>query len=988
MYDPTSPGRSGWGITVTDDAANPPSAPLFGRDRARETVLLVAHRALGQGGALLVTGEAGLGKTALLADIAERLEGWTVLRVHADSFESDLSYSTVERLVRGLNTLSGTRVSVPRPDDEPITVGRLLLDAIDAVRSPVCVVVDDAQWVDEASARALRFVVRRLAEQSFLFAAASRPVANSVVSLFDDVAATTVNHARIELTPLTVADTQELAAHLLGHAVSRRTATRLTEATQGSPLLLSVLLGQLRDTFAEALHPAGWDLPVSAITPLSTAVSAALEGADVSVRNAAEFVAVLRDPLPLPLFGTVAARLGTPVDAEGAVARGLVRSTEHDGVVWVEPAHAILADAIAADLPLQRRVEIHRVAAQVLSGHRALRHRVEAADTADPTLVTELLAAALLAADRGQADQAMSYARSAVHLAAPGDEHERALLEIGLLAMRTRMHERIFDLTPAIEALPASPTRDAVLIELRTLTGDIPGALALALAIDAAPATTPDERAIRSHVAEAIPKILMATRDMAGTVDYLEAGRHHIAAAPTDRSEISDPALRWLAQPYDDLLRLLGWGLIAAGHMRRGDLIAALVVELDQLLDGEESPAAADALVTRARVFILSGDIERARDDLARAAGLVRRFPSSWTAGFARTIYAHVLFLVGEWDESVTLADAAVALALDETDLSGWPIALTASALVRAGRGEAAAVEERLSSASRARLGFAGSYDGDIPFIARAELARALGDAAAQLVATEAAEEVATPASTLGWMTYRVDALAALGRAGDARAALEACRDPRRLWRPFYGSLGWLEGRVLEAEGRHEEAVASYLGSLEEPGSALFPFPHAVAALDAGRLLLTLGTDPERARALLETAAGAFRRLGAPAYLARCTHLLAEPAVADPGGPVAERHDPFAPLTTRERQVAHALAAGMTNKEIAERLYVSVTTVNFHVRNILAKLELTSRRDLRKLSSPRGSRRTTSPRPPDFPHPSGDPRPHPGGQHTSRPRKG
>ncbi|MFF1876036.1 AAA family ATPase, partial [Kitasatospora herbaricolor] len=203
VFDPTSPGRSGWGITVTDDAANPPSAPLFGRDRARETVLLVAHRALGQGGALLVTGEAGLGKTALLADIAERLEGWTVLRVHADSFESDLSYSTVERLVRGLNALSGTRVPVPRPDDEPITVGRLLLDAIDAVRSPVCVVVDDAQWVDEASARALRFVVRRLAEQSFLFAAASRPVANSVVALFDDVSATTVNHARIELTPLT-----------------------------------------------------------------------------------------------------------------------------------------------------------------------------------------------------------------------------------------------------------------------------------------------------------------------------------------------------------------------------------------------------------------------------------------------------------------------------------------------------------------------------------------------------------------------------------------------------------------------------------------------------------------------------------------------------------------------------------------------------------------------------------------------------------------
>ncbi|WP_431279993.1 AAA family ATPase [Leifsonia poae] len=285
---------------MTENSAAPSSPPLFGRDPARDALLTVAGRALTQGGTALVTGEAGLGKTALLADTADRLDGWTVLRVHADSFESDLSYSTVERLVRGLNAVSGTRIRPPEPTDEPIAVGRLLLDAIDSVSSPVCVIVDDAQWVDEASARALRFVVRRLSDQAFLFIAATRPLANSVVALFEDVAATTVNHARIDLTPLTVSDTQELAQHILGHAISRRTATRLTEATQGSPLLLSVLLGQLRETFAAALHPAGWDLPIAAITPLSTAISSALEGADASVRDAAEIVAVLRDPLPSP----------------------------------------------------------------------------------------------------------------------------------------------------------------------------------------------------------------------------------------------------------------------------------------------------------------------------------------------------------------------------------------------------------------------------------------------------------------------------------------------------------------------------------------------------------------------------------------------------------------------------------------------------------------------------------------------------------------
>jgi len=909
-------------------------------------MLLVAHRAREHGGAILVTGEAGLGKTALLADVAVRLDGWTLLRVHADSFESDLAHATVETLVRGLNGLRarlGTAsdpVRLPDAGDDPLTVGRLLLDAIDAIPGPVCLVVDDAQWVDEPSARALRFVVRRLADHGFLFVAATRPIDNPVTALFDDLASATANHARIDLTPLTVGDTQELARHILGHPVSRRTATRLTDATQGSPLLLGVLLGRLRETFAQALHPAGWDIPATAITPLATAISASLEGTDGSVRAAAELVAVLRDPLPLPVVGTIAARLGADVHVHGAVARGLVLAETRDGVVRVEPAHAILADALAAEVPLDRRVAIHRVAADVLSGHRALRHRVEAAHEADPTLVAELLAAARTVSDLGQAEQALSYARSAVDLAA-GPDAERALLELGLIAMRFRMHERILELRPAFEALPPSPTRDAVLLELRTLSRDLPGALALALAFEERPAATPDERALRSHAAEALAKVLMATGDFPGVLDHLDAARRHIAESP-DPSEVADPALRWLAAPQDDLTRLLGWAINSAAHSRRQDLFEPLIAELDALVVGHESPAAVDALVSRSRVFILSGDIGRAHADLSRANELARRFPTSWTAGFARTMFAHILFLTGDWEESVTLADTAVSLALDETDLSCWPIALWASALVRAGRGEADAVDERLRAAAQADPRITGSYDGDLPYLARAELARALGRPEDQLAATDQAEAAASRGSTLGWLTYRVDALAALGRGEDARAAYELCAAPG-LWRPYYGSLRWLEGRVLEAEGRATEAVAAYQAALDEPGAARFPFPHAVAAFDAGRTSIASG-EAARGREQVEAAAATFRRLGASRYLARCVRLLEEATVP------STTADPLATLTTRERQVAHALAAGMTNKEIAERLYVSVTTVNFHVRNILSKLGLRSRRDLRTLS--------------------------------------
>jgi DNA-binding CsgD family transcriptional regulator len=307
-------------------------------------------------------------------------------------------------------------------------------------------------------------------------------------------------------------------------------------------------------------------------------------------------------------------------------------------------------------------------------------------------------------------------------------------------------------------------------------------------------------------------------------------------------------------------------------------------------------------------------------------------------------MYAHMLYLTGEWEESVTLADTAVALALDETDLSCWPIALWTSALVRAGRGEAEAVEDRLRAAAQADPRISGSYDGDLPHLARAELARALGRREDQLAATLAAEAAGNRGSTLGWLTYRVDALAALGRPADARAAYERAAAPG-LWRPYYGSLRWLEGRVQEAEGNAADALAAYEEAAADPAGALFPLPQAIAALDAGRLAATAGAaQGARARELLESAAATFRRLGAAGYLARAVRLLDQTAT------VTTTADPLASLTTRERQVAHALATGMTNKEIAEHLYVSVTTVNFHVRNILAKLGLRSRRELRALS--------------------------------------
>ncbi|MGO4277226.1 hypothetical protein AB4Z22_46595, partial [Paenibacillus sp. TAF58] len=89
----------------------------------------------------------------------------------------------------------------------------------------------------------------------------------------------------------------------------------------------------------------------------------------------------------------------------------------------------------------------------------------------------------------------------------------------------------IFDLVPAIEALPASPPRDAILVELRTLTGNVSGALALGLALQAAPAATGDERVVRAHVACALPMVQMATRDFGSVLGQIEIARSLLLVA-------------------------------------------------------------------------------------------------------------------------------------------------------------------------------------------------------------------------------------------------------------------------------------------------------------------------------------------------------------------------------------------------------------------------------------------------------------------------
>jgi tetratricopeptide (TPR) repeat protein len=929
--------------------------PLVARSADLEAIAEHADRALTSAAFVLVTAPAGFGKTALIEEALVRLDDRDVIRLSADSYESDLAFTTAEAVVR--------RLDAPWPADradgtpDPIDVGRVVLDALDARTEPLCIVVDDAQWVDPASARALRFVLRRLDTQPVLVIVAGRPAADPLTTAFPRLSESDpLSTLALELLPFTADDTQALALAALGRPVSRRSAERLTSSCGGSPLVISSAIAASASADPEVLHPGVEDLVFPENASLSARVSAALDRAEPAARETAVLVAVLRDTTPVVRVRAIAERLDRPLDIDGAVAVGLVRTFERDGVPVVAAEHALLADTVVATLPHAERLALHAAAAGEFGGHRGLRHRVEAADAEDVDLPDDLVAAAEVAADVGHLDHAVELVLTAVRIAGSGTETEsRLLATAGMIALRTRRHERVFTLIPAIERLEPSLVHDLILVELYTLTGRLDEAIARAERILADPSDSPEARAIRAAAAEDLARVLLAKQDFDPVVEQTRRTAALIAAGPTDPRELVDASLRWLVRPVEREVRTLGWRLAGAARTNDVPTILDTIAALDDLLARVPDGAATiDALVARARVFLGMGDIDRSLADLERVDALLRRFSTSWTGGIGRSIYAHILFMTGDWDASLSAADTAVALALDETNLSGWPIALAVSALVRAARGDLDGADARLEAAAdvSSRWSFS-AYDSEIADVARAEAARARGDREAQLAATDPLAAAPPTGSASTWATYRIDALAALGRVTEARELLDLCRDRRSGWRPTAGSLAWLEGRVAEADGDIARAVAAYDEAASDEANARFPFATAIARLDLGRLLARSGRTDDALHHLEESAA-VFARLGAAPYLARSAAALAALE-----GSVAQRSvrpghaDPLASLTTRERQVAHALSTGLTNREIAESLYVSVTTVNFHVRNVLAKLGLTSRRGLRTLLATR-----------------------------------
>jgi DNA-binding CsgD family transcriptional regulator len=915
-------------------------SPVIGRD----AVLDQAWGALRADGVVLVEGPAGIGKTAVWRALLTRAEqaGWAVLRCAPTESETVLPYAALADL---LAPLAAEVTALPAPqrvaadvvllagepgeDGEPVderAVGaatRSLLDRARAGERPVLVAVDDAQWLDRPSERALRFALRRVAAMSTVVTRrtgdATPGPAGVPLGLDDGSAGGRVT--RIELRPLGVGALHHILRRQLHTTLSRPLLARIAHDSGGNPLLaIELARGVLRLPHRPTL---GEDLPVAA--SMQGLLDDAFAALPAATREALRLAALLAVPT------------GRDLGAAG-VGTGALDAAEEAGLVAVAAAqvqfvHPVYAAAIRAAIPPGVRRRLHRRLADVV---------------ADPDERVRHLALCTVESDAGIADE---LARAAVR-------HRTR----GAPALAAELHQRAAALTPAHDAAGRGRQRLAA-VRCLTDSGDYAAAAEAAEALVAE--ATGDQRAeallARSVVAwyadESGP-LSLSTAERAlsdATPGSALAGRIHAHLSlfhdePEPARRHAEAAIGLLADDGDDRELLAGaLSILHASEVRLGRPPRPELLERALALEGDDPSWFAGTVP--AIWWKATDDHDRAR---ARLHLMLDRAAARGDEALQHELLAQLgetELLAARW--AAAEEHIADALELGEQLGSG----LTAERWLA---GNLAALRGDLAEAQRiADAGLRLAAETDNTWCLRIHLHLAAFTALCAGRPREAATAYGRLAETVDAMglveplplRFEPDWVEACVGAGDldtAAAALErlAVRH-ERLPRPWT-TLGVARSRVLldGATGAGPEAgVPALLAARESVPADVLPLDRARCLLVAG-VALRRARRKREARDALRAAEAEFTALGAAAFAERARAESARVA-APPAGPLE--------LTATEDRVARLAAEGRTNRAIADALFISPKTVEANLARVYRKLGISTRAQLGAAMGTRGS---------------------------------
>jgi DNA-binding NarL/FixJ family response regulator len=962
--------------------------PLVGRSEELGRVLAGLERAAaGSGGALLLAGEAGIGKSRLAAEaltLAHR-RGFVTLRAAAYPLQDDLAYAPVlellgpflaglepgrlAALVGGLPDLGRLFGGLHLPPPEPLGDAALertrMFEAVSqlvervAAERPVALLVDDLHWADAASLELLHYLARGLGTWQVLLLgtyrldeARTRPGLRALVRSLHRLQLAEELHVG-GLSPEAVA---ALARAMLGGEPPAELLGVLRERAAGTPLFVTALIRGLRDSGELFRSGGAWVLGSGSLTAVPPVVRdlvmARLERLEPADRALLELIAVAGDAAS----SVVLSQVGGPGGAELEAA---LRRLREAGLVVEEPAgsdlgyragHPLVAEIAYGELPEVRRRRLHAGVAAALETldpgdpQRLAHHYRGAAGEADPRRAVDVLVAAGRRAEDLHAD-----AEAADHLAAA-----LALARANRPAMVEELLEQLGHARSRAGQLEAAVAAWSEAAGWRERSGDrlaaarLRGLLALA-----------EWDRGRFDAAEAqLATGFEAVDGIGGDAELTDLHyiRLQLLARQVDLAGLEEEAVALLALAERAGTRQAVAG--AAAHLAladvaflRGGLTAARGHGLQALAVAEQAELRALAVATHrhlALTAINAGDRRLAREHALADLALARQTGSPTLELGARFLLLAIDLVTDAWDGVLRDADELLAHGYRVGYARGVATALAGRAFVFAHRGRPEDAARCVAEAREVYGGGAAAADRHIFTVIE------IADAAAALAAGDpararglAATAVATP-TTLPCLS-----LALLGEAqvaaGDPAAALDTARrlaglGPDAPWPAACGT--WIEGLALAGLGEGAAALACLRRAAAGLDGLELPFQAARAWLHWAEVAAAARADDEPAPAAGEDAVeaarrslAAFDRLGARPLADRARRLLralGERPAAPPRAATGE-------LSERELQVVRLVAVGLSNAEIAGRLFISPRTVTTHLQHVYGRLGLGSR---------------------------------------------
>jgi ATP/maltotriose-dependent transcriptional regulator MalT len=879
----------------------------------------------GQPRLVLIEGPAGIGKTTLvrqfLAEAAERC----VLRASGEAAEAGLPFGILAQLLAAAPTtpsdLAAVEVAGGRPVDS-LSAGAVVLDLLGALQrtNPVVVVVDDLHWADQPSLRALTFALRRLRVDRVLTLVLTRDLAEARLPdglrrlLADD------DTQQLRLGGLEVEELRALSGQLGHRPLSLRAAARLHAHTDGSPLHARALLEQLP---TEVLDDPQVPLPAPRSFALLVLARLATCGADAQELVAAASVLGVRCPL---YQAAALAKLDDPLPAlEQAIAAGLL--VEQPGTLTVGFPHPLVHAAIYQQLGPAHRAELHTRAASLTDDEPArLRHRVHAASGPDPALAADLARAGRRHTTVGAWASAAEHLATAARLAPGRADHEQLTLEAIECQVLTGDITDPAGLTARLRTFQKTGWRSYILARLALVAGRL----------------TETEVLLRDAWQRYDPGMDPA---LGARIAGQLAGLCTLQLRGQDAADWADLALRLAPEQtatelIHDIL-LVGRGI--SGH---ADATLAAVATLPD--PAVASVAELDTLLGRGLLRTWTDDLVGARQDLAGVLAAAHHQSVAFRV-LAAAMLGQAEYRLGRWDDAVVHCDLAVSIATDADQTWFGPFYHAMACLVPAARGQWGPATAHAEAAQR------GAVPGYLAYIgyaatATAQLARARGQPEAVVAALdpllhlERGDGIDEPA-VFAWHDLLVDALVAVGDLDEAAAVLgpfEAMAVTRGRHSAM-AAAARARANLEAARGHHARADQAFQTGLAHAAQVNLPFDRALLQLAYGGFLRRAGKRT-LAAAQLRAARATLARLDARPDLERCDRELAACGLQ----PSRRKERDTARLTPQELAVARLVAAGLTNRQAARELVVSVKTVEYHLGNVYAKLQVTSRGQLTK----------------------------------------